>query len=282
MPPRRGTKMQAPRDLIFVHGVQWDHNKDIEGYSEPLQKEMMKQAPSFDFAFHEVLWSDVVEGVEDDIWSGASLIVDVLDQNYAGAVFDLFQLIGQRSETLQKDQGFQLKNPAEAFSIPLPDLIAGKGGFMKKAASAVLDVVLYFSTHGQAIRDKVRETLDQARQDPPPIVFGHSLGSVILLDIIRENIARSGDIGVGGFISAGSPIGLFQANRDDAAFARLKWINYYDLDDLVTFWNPLHDKGYQSVRDRRIDTHELLFYSHTKYWDSSELSSELADRCLTI
>lgn len=261
-----------PRDIIFVHGVQWEWDYQLKGYSRPLQNLMRQQAPSFEFTFYEVLWSDVVEQDEQALIAGAGAIADVLKGNYAGAVFDLFKIIGQRS-------GFSFASQDEAFNTPLNSLISSKGGFMEKAASAILDIVFYFSdTYGPRIRQKVRDALAQARTNPPPIVFGHSLGSVILLDLIREDLPN---LTVGGFVSAGSPIGLFEPNQDDPALAQLRWVNYYDLDDLVTFWNPLEQKGYATVKDRRIDTHELPFYSHVKYWTNSELARELADKGLT-
>ncbi|WP_447975191.1 hypothetical protein [Nitrospira sp. Kam-Ns4a] len=274
-PPRAAVGLiDAPRDLICVHGVQWQRDYEIKGYSRPTQDLMRNQAPTVNFRFHEVLWSDVVERDEQALIAGAGVIADILQGNYAAAVFDLFKLIGQRTD-------FQLDSQEEAFQTPLPSLIAGKGGFVEKAVSAILDIVFYFSDlYGPRIRAKVREALDPLRAGPPPILFGHSLGSVILLDIIREDF-DNGRAHVGGFVSAGSPIGLFYPDRDRPEFAELDWVNFYDTDDLVTFWNPLRKRGYTSVTDQRIDTHELPFYSHVKYWTNSVLARELVDKCLT-
>lgn len=274
-PPAPSGLIDAPRDVIFVHGVQWERDYQLRGYSRPTQDLMRNQAPTVNFRFHEVLWSDVVERDEELLIGGAGVIADILSGNYVGAVFDLFKLIGQRTD-------FQLTSQEEAFRTPLPALISGKGGFMEKALSAVLDIAFYYSdSYGPRIRAKVRETLDPLRGEPAPILFGHSLGSVILLDILREDIER-GDLHCGGFVSAGSPIGLFDPDRDRPEFSRLDWVNFYDTDDLVTFWNPLRKRGYLSVSDQRIDTHELPFYSHVKYWTNSVLARELVDKCLTI
>lgn len=267
--------IDAPRDVVFVHGVQWERDYQLKGYSRPTQDLMRNQAPTINFRFHEVLWSDVVERDEALIIGGAGVIADILSGNYVGAVFDLFKLIGQRTD-------FQLASQDEAFRTPLPALIGGKGGFMAKALSAVLDIAFYFSDHyGPLIRAKVRETLGPLRGGPAPILLGHSLGSVILLDILREDLDR-GELHCGGFVSAGSPIGLFYPDRDRPDFAPLDWVNFYDTDDLVTFWNPLRKRGYATVTDQRIDTHELPFYSHVKYWTNSVMARELVDKCLTV
>jgi hypothetical protein len=68
---------------------------------------------------------------------------------------------------------------------------------------------------------------------------------------------------------------------DSADFAAFDWVNLYDTDDLVGFWNPLRRKGYSSVMDQRIDTHEFPFYSHVKYWTNSLVARELVDQTLT-
>lgn len=267
-------RIEAPRDVVFVHGVQWVRDFQLKGYSRPLQELMENQAPSVSFRFHEVLWSDVVERDEQKLLSGIGLMEDLLTGDYRSALFTLFSLIGQRTD-------FALASDEEAFRTPLPNLIAAKGGFIAKALSAILDIVFYFSpTYGPRIRAKVRETLTPLEGGPPPILFGHSLGSVILLDIIREDLAADSRR-AGGFISAGSPIGLFQPDRDASGFSSFDWVNFYDTDDLVGFWNPLRRKGYATVMDQRIDTHEFPFYSHVKYWTNSFLARELVDMSLT-
>ncbi len=269
--------IDAPRSVVFVHGVQWVRDTELKGYSRPLQDLIQNQAPSVRFRFHEVLWSDVVEEDEQKLLAGIGLLEDLLGGKPQQAVFDIFALIGQRTD-------FSLTSPAETFGTSLPKLIEQKkdSSFITKALSAVLDLAFYFSDHyGLLVRQKVRETLDLLTDEPPPILFGHSLGSVILLDILREDI-RDKRLHTGGFVSAGSPIGLFQPKRDIPASAGLEWVNFYDADDLVGFWNPLRRQGYKTVMDQRVDTHEFPFYSHVKYWTNAFVAGELADMSLTI
>jgi len=264
--------IDAPRDVVFVHGVQWQRDYELKGYSRPTHDLMQNQAPTVRFRFHEVLWSDVVEVDERRLLAGVGVIADLLTGNLRGAIFDLFALIGRRTN-------FTLQSPSEAFETPLPQLIAAKGGFIQNALSAILDLVFYFSdTYGPRVRAKVRETLDPLQGGLPPVLFGHSLGSVIILDIIREAIPN---VHAGGFVSAGSPIGLFQPSMDRPEFGALDWVNCYDTDDIVGFWNPLRRMGYATVMDQRIDTHELPFYSHVKYWTNSFVARELVDKSLT-
>jgi len=53
--------IDAPRAVVFVHGVQWQRDYELKGYSRPTQDFMQNQAPTVRFRFYEVLWSDVMQ-----------------------------------------------------------------------------------------------------------------------------------------------------------------------------------------------------------------------------
>jgi len=38
--------IDAPRDVVFVHGVQWQRDYELKGYSRPTQDLMQNQAPT--------------------------------------------------------------------------------------------------------------------------------------------------------------------------------------------------------------------------------------------
>lgn len=64
----------APRDIVFVHGVQWESDRNIKGYSDSLQHNIKLNAGSSTFNFHEVLWSIIVEDVERKFLGGTDVI----------------------------------------------------------------------------------------------------------------------------------------------------------------------------------------------------------------
>ncbi len=266
--------IDAIRDIVFVHGIQWKNNKLLVGYSLKTQKLIKKQAPSVNFRFHEVLWSDIVEEDQRKILNGAGLISDIATGNILSNLLTYIQLIGKKTD-------FNIESSSEAFETKIPDLLKSKKSkHLKNALSAVMDLAFYFSDkYGTLVREKVIETINNASTETAPVLFGHSLGSVILADIIRK---ESDSIKVGGFVTAGSPLGLFQPDMDHDIFSRFDWINFYDTDDIVCFWNPLKKKGYKNVIDQKIDVHELPVYSHIKYWTNSVIARELADMALTL
>jgi hypothetical protein len=259
-----------PQDIVFVHGVQWQKDLQLKGYSRPLQDLIQSQAPTTEFKFYEALWSDVVEGKERALIAGGKSLADLVDGHILQALLDFLKVVGQfvDLDVLKNDQrmaGDKLENMLD------------DPGWLGKAVSVVLDIVFYLTIYGDEIRSEVRKYINAAEN---PVLMGHSLGTVILFDILSED-ANRGELSSKDLLTAASPIGLFRPNKDIATLNSLNWVNMYDPADLVGFWNPLKKWGYVNPWDVRIKTHEFPFYSHVKYWTSSTIADELVDMALT-
>lgn len=279
--------IEASRTIIFVHGVQWEPDSELAGYSLPLQRAIERQAPSTRFRYQEVLWSDVVEEREREIMRAGKLL-DLL----GGNVVDLGDIVQQLLQHIFDRQGIKYLNDKNAtLRTQVANLIQGTGrSFKEKAFSAIMDVILYESGVGpfqKRIRQKVIQALEAVRGELAPVVYAHSLGSVIAYDVLA---ARSDKVKVPtlGFITAGSPLGILR--RDISKSPKFKtalsgptfWKNYYDADDFLAFWNPLKAFGYRDfMEDRSIDVSTIPFYSHTRYWSSDEIAHDLADFATT-
>lgn len=279
--------IDALRTIIFVHGVQWEPDRDLSGYSIPLQRAIERQAPSTQFRFREVLWSDVVEQKEHEIYNAGSLI-DLL----GGGLPSLGDVVQKLLEHIFKRQGIQYNNDKDTtLNNRVADLVKGSGqDFKEKAFSAIMDVILYESGIGsyqQEIRNKLNEALNEVGDQLAPIIYAHSLGSVISFDVLAAR-AETTKVPALGLITAGSPLGILR--RDLAKFSKFAgalkgpifWKNYYDADDFLAFWNPLKVFGYRDVvQDFAIDVSTIPFYSHTRYWSSDEIAKDLADLAAT-
>lgn len=269
----------APRSIVIVHGVQWERNAFLKGYSRPLTLRIQGQAPSTRFDFREVLWSDVVEPLEQLISRGVSLA------SLAGAGSGLLRVTSRLAQSILQRQDDPAKDRpmGELFDHPLRDVLANDAnGFLHKALSAVLDVILYESgLFRAAIQKQVTDVLDEFEGKPAPILYGHSLGAQIAFDVLA-NANRQRAFAL---VTSASPLGLLRRRVDDGRRKRLReldWVNYYDTDDFLAFWNPLRLFGYREfVTDRSIDASEVPFYSHIKYWGNSAISRELADLATT-
>lgn len=281
--------IDAPRSIIFIHGVQWEPNSEIRGYSVPLQNAIARQAPSTRFRFKEVLWSDIVEQKEREILNAGKLI-DILGTGNISGLGDVVQML---LEHIFKLQGMPASsnNKDTNLKTKVSDLIKNSGqGFAEKAYSAIMDVIIYESGIGgyqEQIQGKLAEALDGVKGELAPIVYAHSLGSVIAYDVLAKR-SKSNSIPALGFITAGSPLGVLK--RDPSRTPELKdklinamfWKNYYDADDFLAFWNPLKAFGYRNLADEyAIDVSPVPFYSHTRYWSSDEIARDLADLATT-
>lgn len=117
------------------------------------------------------------------------------------------------------------------------------------------DVESYFGNdrlRGLA-HDRVEEAITAANDDV--ILLGHSLGSVVTYDFLRERPGQR----VIGFITLGSPLGLPTIRRRIAA-RRFpadpdRWVNVLDPRDLVTGREPLRDH-YPSTDGRVVEDRE--------------------------
>jgi len=274
--------IDAVRTVVFVHGVQWERNIMLQGYSDPLCRRIQAQASSTRFRFKEVLWSDVVEPREQALIAGGTLgeiAMGIPLQEIAWLI--LKQIFGRMN--LPVNEALR----STVFTKKIPDQISSGGSLMGKAMSAILDILLYESgMFKEAIQNKVLEALDFCAGEPPPVLFGHSLGSVISLDAIKSRCVGA-QPPVYGFVTAGPALGILKRTPiRPKTFAtllkRIEWVNFYDADDFLAFWNPLRKFGYDGyVQDRNINPSEIVFYSHIKYWDNSAIARELADMATT-
>ena len=225
--------------------------------------------------FIEALWSDIVEEDERRIMAGLEIIGYIATGNFPLAVKTAIN-------ELTNVEQLPILQPDTVFSQFLGHLLSGKNvpglSVAADAASALLDVLLYFTPkYGEAIRNKIRQYLTAANSTAgPPIVFAHSLGSVAIVDIILEDLAKGIPLSLSRLVTAGSPLGLFtKPTSIGQGFQSLEWENYYDPQDFVSPWNPLKDKAFPFVSDYAIKVEVLPALGHLNYWKSETTASAM-------
>ena len=126
----------------------------------------------------------------------------------------------------------------------------------------------------RVLKDELKNTLlNIDRGDGPLIVIGHSMGSIIAYDVLREIGRKNPEFTVDHFVTIGSPLGLplvklnvDRHNRGRADEDRVRtptvvrgsWINYADRKDPVSFDNHLRDDYGKNRHGIRVEDDIVL------------------------
>ncbi len=134
-------------------------------------------------------------------------------------------------------------------------------------SSAALADILYYQRRGDEIREYVARELH--RREPPLIVVGHSLGGVILVDLLSADDAPEVDL----LVTVGSQSPLFYAidalehlRPGSGVEPFVPWLNIYNEDDLLSYCAERVFAGRDRIMDHRVDAHVPFPESHSAYW----------------
>ena len=152
---------------------------------------------------------------------------------------------------------------------------------LPKTTDLLLDLPLYLGEpRGERIRKKVREGVEA---HPGCVLVGHSLGSLICYDLIRE-IGQEG--AVKALVTLGTPIEWVTRIRqaeDSKGFEEplgvgIPWHNFYHPSDPVCLHRGLDERVFQGVVNRKIGvstgSNKLRegFAAHTSYWKDLDVA----------
>jgi hypothetical protein len=142
-----------------------------------------------------------------------------------------------------------------------------RAGLMGASAPGIGDILLY-QRRGKAIRQLVADTLSRAVQ--PVVAVGHSLGGIILVDLLSGPQAPA----VRQLVTAGSQSPLFYL-MDALVYLRrgatqpapfTPWLNIYNRQDFLSFCAARVFPNVQGICDEAIDPGVPFPASHSAYW----------------
>ena len=199
--------------------------------------------------------------------------------------------IGNRLREAIEHVTDRIRNVASRVAVdPLVDLVRPAVGFFLGDVFAYLHV----SETREAIRAEVRNSLVQAHAERATgeklVVFGHSLGGVILLDML-SNPAEAGlpdGFAVDALFTVGSQPGLFQALGliVDASADRVPspanvahWYNVFDpIDPLAFRCDPI----FEGVTDLKFNSITGVASAHTTYFKRPQFYARARKRLRDI
>jgi hypothetical protein len=178
----------------------------------------------------------------------------------------------------------------------------GRDRLNPRVAQFLGDIFLYLKDGGirDAVRARVSDALHAAHDAAkgsgrPLVVIGHSLGGVILVDLLSNADAAglNPDLKVDVLITVGSQPGFFEelglierptpavagAAKAPAPSAVDHWLNVLDPIDLFGFRaQPIFDK----VEDLEFDSNTGLLSSHTTYFTRPLFHARLRERLIKL
>jgi hypothetical protein len=140
------------------------------------------------------------------------------------------------------------------------------------ASAAGAADILYYQRRGDAIARYLTEAL--ANLDRPVVAVGHSLGGVLLADVLSQNPAPQVDL----LVTVGSQPSLFYAvdalqhlrpGGDKAPFT--PWLNFYDRSDFLSYTATDVFARFGGIEDVELDSGVPFPDSHGAYWYDDRL-----------
>ena len=142
-----------------------------------------------------------------------------------------------------------------------------RAGLMGASTPGIGDILLY-QRRGEAIRQLVADTLSRAVQ--PVVAVGHSLGGIVLVDLLSGPQAPA----VRKLVTAGSQSPLFylmdalvylrRGAKQPAPFT--PWLNIYNRQDFLSFCAARVFPNVQGISDEAVDPGVPFPPSHSAYW----------------
>lgn len=277
--------MKPEYSVVVVHGIGAGKGEERRGFSKKLKQQIAKVYPDIDAYWHEASWEEINDNVDDVVQSVVDKLMDgyIKDatvpkrrsgKDYGRAGRNFIVKLIKKVKRMEKAAAEEL--------APILLRFAKRG--IPYALDLLLDLPLYLSRdHGEAIRGRVRETIDEVFRETNRgvILIGHSLGSVIAFDVLAEMIAKGERNHVKALVTFGSPLGwVMQIRRADqnllpalpSDVSCVKWVNFYDSDDPIPLRRELDPSLFDGVENRKVDSGEKLIYAHCAYWSNAEVA----------
>jgi hypothetical protein len=173
-----------------------------------------------------------------------------------------------------------LKKKAIDFAAPRLMALAQKRrhGLSELGTAFFGDVFLYLR-RGQEMADFVRRDLTGLKR--PIVAVGHSLGGIILVDLLSRDDHPPVDL----LVTAGSQSPVFYAmdalevlRRGQGVPAPFQpWLNNYSRDDFISFCATRIFPGQPGIRDEEINAGVPFPESHGAYWQHDRVYELIRD-----
>ena len=274
--------MNTPKyPVVVVHGISDKTGDQQSGFSRVLGEKVMPDQAVRDKYWIEAVWEPVNNALDDKIQDIVLKLVDTYDKTTYWRDSELAKATSRMCKACVWVRWVLCKGLA--------------GWFVKKTTRAldlVLDLPMYLGNpKGEKIRAKVKEAIGRALDTKAEgvVLVGHSLGSVIAYDVIRESQSGSGEkFPIKAFITMGSPLAwvtdlrIAEKEVPNSTFniEGIEWVNFYDEQDPVPLNTELSQSRFPNVQNEpAICSGKKYIDAHTVYWQRDEIARKIASLC---
>lgn len=265
--------------VVVVHGISDKSGGQQKGFSSELAKQVMPDPSILNQYWIESVWESVNNALDDKIQDVVLQLTNIYDKTSYW-----------RNSELKKANCIACKFCIWIRWIARQLLTPWFVQRTTRALDLVLDLPMYLGNpKGEKIRAKVKDSIRKALEitGEGVVLIGHSLGSVIAYDVIRESLAENGEhFPIKAFITMGSPLAwvtdLRVADKEvpDQPFriGDIAWYNFFDEQDPVSLKNHLPNSRFPDVKNESaIRSGEKYINAHTIYWQRKEVAKKVLE-----
>lgn len=275
--------MKIPKyAVVVVHGISDKKGDQQKNFSKALAEKVLPDQSLREKYWHEAVWEPVNNALDDKIQDVVLQLVNTYDKTSYWRDAEL----AKAKSKLRKAWVWLWWCGCWV----VERLLANK---ITRALDLVLDLPMYLGNpKGEKIREVVKATIQKALKVTPEgvVLVGHSLGSVIAYDVLRESLAEDGKhLSIKAFVTMGSPLAwvtdlrIADGETPDSVI-RLKpvpWVNFYDEEDPVSMKDGLPTLRFADVQNEpAICSGKKYIGAHTVYWHRDEVAKKIRDLIL--
>lgn len=262
--------------VVVVHGICDKCASQQEGFSRVLRDNVFPEGADRESYWHEAIWEKVTEAADSKMQDEVLKLVNA----YNKTEYWLDEQLAKRHSLI----GRVLAYVWWSFGVFARFKSVDK---LTQTLDLLLDLPLYMGNpRGNRVRDVVRDEISKAASvsGNSVILVGHSLGSVIAYDVVRENLENGCLLPIKALVTFGSPLDWVQdlrvaegdVVRSKWSVSPVPWYNYYDPKDPVCMMQEFPMERFDALAvNASTSSGKCGIGAHTAYWRSGDIASRI-------
>ena len=259
--------------VVVVHGICDKRTSQQKGFSKELRANVFPDIDENSPYWREAVWEKVTEAADDKMQDIVLMLVNAYNKTEYWMEAEL-----KKRHTALGRLGVRVRWFLGALARWL------SVNKLTQTLDLLLDLPLYMGNpRGDRVRKVVFEEIRKAMEETPAgvILVGHSLGSVIAYDVVRENLKSITPLPIKALVTFGSPLDwitkLRVADGDLTGtkfpIGNVRWYNYFDPKDPVCVMRELSEGMFQKFEENLPTLSDLYgVKAHTAYWKSPKIA----------